>query len=189
MPDALDLLLTRRTIPAIALAEPGPTDADIETMLTAAIRVPDHGKINPWRFVLYRGAALAVIADWLAARYATLNPTADAATLAKARGSFLRAPVVIGVVSRAGPHVKVPEWEQVLSGGAATMNLILAAHAKGFAAQWLTEWYSYDADASAYLGLRPGEKFIGFVHVGTPTEAPVERPRPPAASLLTEWSA
>lgn len=189
MPEALDLILTRRTIPAAALAAPGPTDAQIETLLTAAIRVPDHGKINPWRFILYRGAALARIADTLAARYRALNPQADAAMVDKARGAFLRAPVVIAVVSRAGPHVKVPEWEQVLSGGAATMNLLHAAHAMGFAAQWLTEWYSYDADAAAFLGLGVGEKFIGFVHVGTPTEAPVERPRPAAASLLTEWGA
>jgi nitroreductase len=187
MPDALQLLLTRRTIPALALKEPGPTDAEIETLLTAAIRVPDHGKLTPWRFILIRGEARHRLGAWLEARYATLNPQADAAMRDKARMAFSRAPVVIAVVSTAAPHVKIPEWEQVLSAGASTMTLVHAAHAMGFSAQWLTEWYGYDAEALAYLGVRAGEKLAGFVHIGTPSEPPVERPRPAPSALLSEW--
>ncbi len=121
---------------------------------------------------------------WVAAR----DAVTDADMLDQERGRFTRAPLVIGVVSRAAPHPKIPEWEQVLSAGAVCMNLLHAAHAHGFAAQWLTEWYAFDGEAARRLGLKDGERFAGFVHIGTPNEAPTERPRPVVADLLTSWT-
>ena len=187
MPDALTLLDTRRTIPAVALGEPGPTDDQIRTLIRIAVRVPDHGKLTPWRFVLFRGEARARAGETLAGILLARDPATPEARLAAERTRFTRVPLTIAVVSRAAPHPKIPEWEQVLSAGAATMNLVLGAHALGFAAQWLTEWYSYDAEAAAALGLGDGERFVGFVTVGTPTEAPVDRPRPAYETIVTEW--
>lgn len=187
MTDALDLLLTRRSVPAIALSQPVPSDEQIHSLLTAAIRVPDHGKLTPWRFILYRGSELTAIGDRLVALWLAQHPDADASQIEKERTRFSRSPLVIGIVSKAGPHPKIPEWEQVLSAGASTMNLVTAVHAMGFAAQWLTGWYAYDQEASEFLGLTAGERFAGFVHIGTPKEKPAERPRPSPEDLLTIW--
>jgi nitroreductase len=99
-----------------------------------------------------------------------------------------RAPLVIAVVSRAGAHVKIPEWEQVLSAGAAAMNLVTAAHALGYAATWITEWYAYDARVLAALGLAPNEKIAGFIHIGKPDAPPEDRPRPPLSEIVTWYS-
>ena len=190
VPEALDLLLTRRSVAARMLGEPGPSTGDIRTLITAASRVPDHGKLAPWRFIVYRGPARHAIGARIAAIFAADRPEADAAMLEKEKTRFSDAPVVIGVVSRADPaHPKIPEWEQVLSAGASAMALVTAAHAMGFAAQWLTGWYAYDADALRYLGARDGERLAGFVHVGTPKEPPVERPRPDLDTIVTRWSA
>lgn len=189
MPDALTLLETRRTISTVALTTPGPTDDQIRTLIRIASRVPDHGKLAPWRFILFRGAASAAAGEKLAQLIAARDPATPEDRLAFERNRFTRVPLTIAVVSKAGPHVKIPEWEQVLSAGAATMNLVLAAHALGFAAQWLTEWIAYDAEAGALLGLEDGEKFAGFVTVGTPTTPPVDRPRPAYDDVVTEWQA
>ncbi len=189
MPDALDLLTTRRSISAPFLAEPGPDEETLRTLLTIASRVPDHGKLAPWRFILYRGAARAEAGERLAALLAARDAATDEKRLAEERGRFTRAPLVIGVVSRAAPHVKIPVWEQELSAGAAAMNLVTAAHAAGFAAQWVSEWCAYDAEAATILGLRDGERFAGFVHVGTPTVPPQDRPRPDLADIVSDWTA
>jgi nitroreductase len=189
MPDALTLLETRRTISTVSLRAPGPSDSEIETLIRVAARVPDHGKLAPWRFVLYRGPGMAALGERLAAIFVKRNPSADAARIELERTRFSRAPLVIGVISRAAPHVKIPEWEQVLSAGAATMNLLLAVHALGYAGQWLTDWCAYDAEAAAVLGLKEGERFAGFVSIGTPDVPPVDRPRPAFADIVTEWKA
>jgi nitroreductase len=181
------LLETRRTISAAALAEPGPDKTQIETLIRIASRVPDHGKLAPWRFILYRGEGRARLDAQLAALFLSANPDAPEGRLAQERSRFSRVPLTIGVLSRAAPHAKIPEWEQVLSAGAATMNLVLAAHALGFAAQWLTEWCCYDAAASHLLGAREGERFVGLVQIGTPTVAPVDRPRPDFAGVASDW--
>jgi nitroreductase len=187
MPDALQLLETRRTIAAIALAEPGPDEAQIQTLIRIAARVPDHGKLTPWRFILYRGSARALAGEQLAALYQASNPDAADARIEFERTRFTRVPLTIGVISRAAPHLKIPEWEQVLSAGASAMNLVMAAHALGFAAQWLTEWCCYDADAARILGAREGERFVGLVAIGTPTIPPVDRPRPAFADIASDW--
>jgi len=187
MPDALTLLETRRTISSVALVEPGPDAAEIETLIRIAARVPDHGKLTPWRFILYRGEARARLGERLTAIFQATNPDAPQARIDLERTRFSRVPLTIGVVSRARPHAKIPEWEQVLSAGAAAMNLVLAAHALGFAAQWLTDWCCYDAEAAEVLGARDGERFAGLIAIGTPSVPPVDRPRPAFADIASDW--
>ncbi len=177
MNDTIDLLKRRRSAPPAVMSGPGPSADELETMLTVASRVPDHGKLAPWRFVVFEGAARE-----RAGRIALMlrledTPDLDDKGKAEELGRFARAPLVVAVVSRAAPHVKIPEWEQVLSAGAASMNLIVAARALGFAATWLTEWPAYDARFRAAIGLAEHERIAAFVHIGR--AAPVEdRARP-----------
>jgi nitroreductase len=187
MPDALTLLETRRTISAVSLGEPGPDADQIETLIRIASRVPDHGKLTPWRFILYRGDARARLDAKLLPVFKAAFPEATEARIAQEAKRFASVPLTIGLISRAGPHFKIPEWEQVLSAGAAAMNLVLAAHALGFSAQWLTEWCSYNAEASAILGAKEGERFAGLILIGTPSVAPVDRPRPAFADIASDW--
>lgn len=188
MPEALDLLINRRSIPAVNLGEPGPDESQIRTLLTIAARVPDHGKLAPWRFVLFQGQARVDAGEALCAIRLAQQPGLDAAQQEQERTRLARAPLVVAVVSTAAEHVKIPLWEQELSAGAVCMNLLTAAHAMGFAAQWITEWYAYDAQARDLFGLAEGERIAGFVHIGTPTEPPFERPRPDIDTLTTHWS-
>lgn len=185
--ETLALLGRRRSLPPLALTGPGPTASEIETLLRLASRVPDHGKLAPWRFILFEGEgrerAGAVIADV----YAEQHPEADADRLRLERNRLAHAPLVVGVVSRAAPHVKIPEWEQVLSAGAAAMTLIIAANALGFGATWITEWFAYDAEARRRLGLEAHERFAGFVHIGRPSTVIEDRVRPTLESIVTRF--
>src|SRR5439155_10379397 len=177
MPDALELLKTRRSIKPVELAGPGPSAAEIETLLTIASRVPDHGKIVPWRFIIFEGEARLAAGEAIAAAFSAKYPQAKPEHIEAERIRLARAPLVVAVVSRAAPHVKIPEWEQVLSAGAAAMSLVFAAHALGFAANWITEWYAYDRAVLDALGLAPHEKIAGFIHIGRPALPADERPR------------
>lgn len=188
MSDALNLLLTRRSIPAKNLGAPGPDPETLRTLLTAAARVPDHGKLVPWRFILFQGEAREQAGEHLAGLWKRQNPDADADRLDLERSRFSRTPVVVGVVSCAKQHVKIPEWEQVMSAGAVCMTLLTAAHAAGFSAQWLSEWYALDNEAGKLLGLEGQEKFAGFVHIGTALEPPFERARPDLDAIITHWA-
>jgi nitroreductase len=134
MPDALDLLKTRRSFKAVELSAPGPSAAEIDTLLTVASRVPDHGKLAPWRFIVFEGDARRAAGEPIASAFRAKYPDAKPEQVEAERERLLRAPLVIAVVSRAAPHVKIPEWEQVLSCGAAAMNLVTAAHALGYGA-------------------------------------------------------
>jgi nitroreductase len=185
MPDALDLLKTRRSVKPNELAGPPPSDAEIETMLTIASRVPDHGKLAPWRFIVFAGDARRRAGVAIASAFAAQYADATGEQIADETKRLTRAPLVIAVVSRAAPHVKIPEWEQVLSAGAAAMNLVLAANALGFGTAWITEWYAYDRSVLAALGLTPHEKIVGFIHIGRISEPPQERPRPALADIVT----
>ncbi|MGA0531860.1 nitroreductase family protein [Hansschlegelia sp. KR7-227] len=189
MNETLKLLSTRRSVPAAALAEPGPSENELETMLTIAARVPDHGKLAPWRFVVIEGDARSVLDGRLAALLKDLDPDVAEPRLAAQARQFSQSALVIAVVSRAGPHVKIPLWEQELSAGAVCMNLSLAANALGYGAQWVTGWAAYEPRALAILGLDPSEKVAGFVHIGTPTERWPDRPRPALADVVTRWGA
>ena len=188
MPDALELLKTRRSIKPVELTGPAPSAAEIETLLTIASRVPDHGKLVPWRFIIFEGEAREAAGDAIAAAFCAKYPQASHEHVAAERSRLARAPLVIAVVSRAAPHVKIPEWEQVLSAGAAAMSLVLAAHALGYGANWITEWYAYDRRVLDALGLTDNEKVAGFVHIGTPKHAPEDRPRPALAEIATRFA-
>jgi nitroreductase len=185
----LALLRTRRSASAKAMGEPGPSGAELDQLIAIATRVPDHGKLAPWRFIVFEGSARARFGEILARRYRALHPGMSEATIDFERARFLRAPVIVGVVSRAGPHPKIPEWEQVLSSGAVCQTLLIAAIAMGYGAQWITEWCAYDAEIAKVLGLAPHERISGFLYLGTATEPALERERPDAAKLVTRWSA
>jgi nitroreductase len=189
MPDAIKLLTTRRSFKPIELSGPAPSPAEIDTLLTVASRVPDHGKLTPWRFIVFEGAARQKAGDAIAAAFKVKYPDAKPEQVEAERARLMRAPLVVAVVSRAGPHVKIPEWEQVLSAGAAAMNLVLAAHALGYGASWITEWYAYDRSVLDALGLGPNERIAGFVHIGRPPGVPEDRPRPPLHEIMTRFSA
>jgi nitroreductase len=188
MADALELLKTRRSIKPVELAGPAPSAAEIATLLTIASRVPDHGKLVPWRFIIFEGEARLAAGDAIVAAFCAKYPQAKPEHIEAERTRLARAPLVIAVVSRAAPHVKIPEWEQVLSAGAAAMSLVLAAHALGYAASWITEWYAYDSSVLTELGLEEHERIAGFVHIGRPSAAPEDRPRPPLEAIATHFA-
>ncbi|MEA2951064.1 MAG: hypothetical protein QOJ96_584 [Alphaproteobacteria bacterium] len=189
MPDALELLKTRRSVKPMELAGPGPSPAEIDTILTIASRVPDHGKLVPWRFILFEGESRFAIGEKIAAAFRAEHPEATPEQIEFERRRLARAPLVIAVVSRAGAHVKIPEWEQVLSAGAAAMSLVFAGHALGYAASWITEWYAYDRRVLDALGLAAQERIAGFVHIGRPARPPEDRPRPPLNQVVTRYEA
>lgn len=185
MNDAIQLLKTRRSVAPHLLTEPGPRPDELDTLLTIAARVPDHGRLTPWRFVVIEGEARRRIGQAIAAAFKADQPDADETRIAPERDRLARAPLVVAVVSRAQPHVKIPEWEQILSAGAVCMSLVMAANAIGYATSWLTEWYAYDRRVLDALGLDPDERVAGFVHIGRPAETPLERPRPDIAMIVT----
>lgn len=175
-------LARRRSAPAQSLTAPGPSQADVERILLLGSRTPDHGKLFPWRFVVMGPASRADLARALAPRAARQpDPGKAAKTLTK----LTAPPLTILVLSVPVLGHKVPEWEQQLSAGAVCMNLEHAANALGFAASWITDWYSYDPEALALYGVRAGERVAGFIHIGTLAEPALERPRPDVAALTT----
>ena len=189
MPNAIDLLKSRRSVKPIELNGPGPTAAELATLLTVASRVPDHGKLTPWRFIVFEGDARLTAGEKIAEAFRANRPDATADQVEYERKRLARAPLVVAVVSRAGAHIKIPEWEQVLSAGAATTSLVFAAHALGFAASWLTEWYAYDRRVLEALGVKPQERIAGFVHIGRPGKPSEDRPRPPLDEIVTRYGA
>ena len=189
MPDALELLKTRKSISAKFLGPPAPGKAELDEMFAIAARVPDHGKLTPWRFIVFEGEARNAAGAALADLFRQQHPDATATQLEDERRRLAQAPLVVAVVSKAAPHPKIPEWEQVLSAGNAAMNLVLAAHAMGYAANWTTGWIAYDPAAGKVLGLGPGERFVAIIHIGKSTVPAVDRPRPAVADIVTYWHA
>jgi nitroreductase len=187
MPEALQLLKTRRSIKPIELTGPPPTREEIDGLLAIASRVPDHGKLAPWRFIVFEGDARKAAGEKIAAVFAAAHPDATADQLAFERNRLARAPLVIAVVSRSAPHAKIPEWEQQLSAGASSMSLVIAAHAMGFGASWITEWYAYDRQVLNALGVAPNERIAAFVHIGRPAKPPEDRDRPKLADIVSYY--
>lgn len=185
---AIELLLNRCSAPVQELKEPAPSDEEIRTILTAASRVPDHGRLAPWRFIIFRGEARELVGEKLVELALKREPDLSEARQEQERTRFSRAPLVIGVVSVPREHPKVPQWEMFLSGGAAAMNLVLAANALGYSTNWITNWYSDDEEGRRILGLAPEERVVGFVHIGTFSGQPQQRPRPNLDSLVSEYS-
>ena len=171
------------------LTEPGPSAAQLDTILTAAARVPDHKKLVPWRFIVFEGDARAAFGRvLLKAVLGEEKETPSAARLELERTRLLRAPTVIAVISHVTPNSAAPEWEQILSCGAACFNLCLAANALGFGTCWITEWYAYSAAVNAALKLAPGERTAGFVYIGTASQQQPDRDRPALAQIVTRWT-
>ena len=177
-PSISDFLLERRSVSEKDMCEPGPNEEQLDIILRAAHRVPDHGKIGPWRFVIFQGDAREAFGDQLARKFAKKQEDASKKQIEFERERFMRAPLIIAVVSSPVNHPNVPEWEQVLSAGAACQNVVLAAHALGFGAQWLTEWYAYDKRIAKKLSLTSEEKIAGFIYIGSYENKPSERTRP-----------
>lgn len=187
-PAVLDFMLSRNSAPIPELKEPAPNDEQIATLIRAASRVPDHGRLAPWRFILYRGAAREEIGRKLDALAEKREGPLTEGRRNQELTRFSRAPLVIGVISSPKENPKIPQWEMFLSGGAAAMSLVLAANALGFGTNWITNWYSDVEEGRALLGLAPHERVVGFVHIGSyPGPAP-ERPRPDPASLYADYS-
>ena len=183
-PETLAFLARRRSASAMNLAAPAPGDDELSTILTLAARVPDHGKLNPWRFVVLRGEAKAQFVERLDAIAAARADASKArAKLAKIRVP----PLTVAVVSRLVPG-EIPEWEQRLSAGSVCTMMIVAAQAMGYGANWITDWYAYDADAGRLLGLTEGEQVAGYVHIGRCAEPSMERVRPDMASIVSDWT-
>jgi len=188
--ETLELLLTRRSVKAMMLAEPGPTPDQLTTILTVAARVPDHKKLVPWRFIVFEGEARANFGRVLIeACAAEEKEPPSAARLEIERTRLLRAPTVVAVISSATPNPGAPEWEQVLSCGAACQNLCLAANAMGFGTCWITEWYAYSSGVRSALDLAGNEKVAGFIYIGTATDRQPDRERPDLAKITSRWTA
>jgi nitroreductase len=184
-PQTLAFLARRRSAAALTLAAPGPTDEELRRLLRLAARAPDHGKLSPWRFTVLRGEAKARFVRRLE-KIAAARP--DAVKAAAKLGKIRLPPLTVAVVSRY-VEGEIPEWEQRLSAGAVCILLVLAAQAMGYGANWITDWYAYDEAAGRLLRLSAGERVAGFVHIGTPAEAPLERVRPDAEALTSFWKA
>ena len=176
-PELVETLLKRRSASAKKMDGPCPPDTDIETTLQAAMLEPDHVNLFPWGFILFKGEDRAAFGEILKSAWAKRDPNATPEKLADEAKRFLRAPLVIAVISRPREST-IPVWEQQLSAGAACYNLCLAANALGYGANWLTEWYAFDGNVREALKLDKQDTVAGFIYIGTPTEAPEERTRP-----------
>lgn len=183
----LDHFLTRRSVVANKLIEPGPSDEDLNLILQIGARVPDHKKLEPWRFVVFRGEARRKFGDVLCDALQAEEGELGEKRLDLERNRFMRAPIVIAVITSFNYDRGVPEWEQILSSGAVCQNLLHGASALGFSAQWITEWYSYNTYVQEALGIEEDERIAGFVYIGSTSEPPTERNRPDLNEIVTEW--
>ena len=185
----LDFLLTRRSSRPAMLSDPGPSVDELNTILTAAARVPDHKKVVPWRFVVFQGEARRAFGEHLATVLEKEDAEAPSDVRLQAeRDRFMRAPVVVAVISRINRERGVPEIEQVLSSGAACFNLCLAANALGYGTSWITEWYAFSEGVRSVLDLSENEQIAGFVYVGTASEKQDDRDRPALSEIVQHWS-
>lgn len=175
--ETLDLLALRRSTLAREMKGPGPSAEEIDDLIRIAARVPDHGKLGPWRFIVFEGDGRLRFGDALAEIFTASEPAADDERIEFERQRLMRAPTVICIVSKVTDHPKAPDWEQILCAGAACQTMLIGASAMGFAAQWITEWYAYDKDVDKVLGLEDGERVAGYMYLGTAKSQPTERRR------------
>lgn len=185
-PKALDLLLSRRSGSAKAMTDPGPTPTELDAILRAAARVPDHGKLFPWRFIVFEGEARVRAGQLLVDALAATEKMTDERSASESV-RLMRAPVVVAVISRVREAIAIPEWEQILSAGAVCQNMLIAAHALGYVANWLTEWYAYHPTVKDGLGLKAGERVAGFVYIGSSAVTLEERPRPDMTKIVSYY--
>jgi nitroreductase len=182
-PEVLRFLALRRSASAMTLTEPAPSAAELDQLLRLATRVPDHGKLAPWRFAILEGEGKARFAARLEAIATGRGDNQAAAKLAKLKTP----PLCLAVISAPKLEAPIPEWEQRLSAGAVCTTLLYATLAMGYGANWITDWYAYDAEANTVLGLAGPERVASFMLIGTPREPPLERERPDVAPLVTRW--
>ncbi len=182
-PAAISLLLSRRSGSAKTMGEPGPSKEQLTRILQAGGRAPDHGKLFPWRFIVFEGKGREKFGALLAAVLEAEGERPQ--QIEEESRRFLRAPIVIGVVSSAREMHKIPVWEQELSAGAVCQNILIATHALGFVGNWITEWYAYHPVVKEKLGLKPGERMAGFIYIGTATAPLEERPRPEMDKIVS----
>jgi nitroreductase len=183
-----EFLAARRSVKPDRLAAPGPTPEELRQILTVGTRVPDHKKLAPWRFIVFEGEGRAAAGEIFAkACEKEEREPPSKIRLETERGRFLRAPLVLAVVSSVKPKAGTPEWEQVLSAGATCFNICLASNALGFGTSWITEWIAYSATVRDALGLKEDERIAGFIYIGRPMEKPDERERPDIAKLVSHW--
>ena len=173
----IDLLLNRRSLVASKLIDPGPNKEELNLILRCAIRVPDHGKLAPWRIKVFEGAAKEDLGRKCGDIFKKNNPDASPAQLIAEYERPSRAPLLL-VVSTKLQEARIPKWEQILSGGAVCQNVLVAATALGYHSQWLSEWPNYDKEVKAVSGLEENDEFLGFIYIGSAEEKPSERKRP-----------
>ena len=184
---SLDFLNRRLSVPSRQLGAPAPTPEQLDALLAASLRAPDHGKLMPARLLLIRGETRAKLGERLATIHRGIEPNAPEAAFEKDRERYNFAPLIVCVIARVDEqHPKVPAQEQILSAGCVAYNLLLGAQALGYGAQWLTGWAAYDREAAALLGLAESERVIGFVHIGTVQKPANEGPRPVLADVVSE---
>lgn len=183
-----DVLFRRRSVPTRLLGAPGPSADELELLFAAAIRVPDHTALAPWRLITLQGEAKLRFGERIAAMAIEKNPALSEDKRAKDRLRYTYAPLVVAVVARLHDNPKVPQQEQLLSAGCVAYNLLLGAQALGYGAQWITGWAAYDRDVATLLGLAEDERVIGFVHIGTPQGEVPERKRPRLAEIVSAWN-
>lgn len=185
----LSLLHSRKSASVKAMGGPGPTPEQLAEILACGVRVPDHGKLTPWRFIVFEGAAREHFGEALKARWQALHPEHGEGTLGSISAMLLRAPVAVAVISTAAEHPKIPVWEQQLSAGAVCQTMLLAATALGLGCQWNTDWMCYDPAMKQVMGLKAAEQVAGIIYLGTSTVTLEDRPRPGPESLTTRWAA
>lgn len=185
--DTITLLRLRRSTAADLMTAPGPNADQLNTILEIAARAPDHRRVCPYRFVVFEGEARGRAGDVLAEAFVTNEPEASADRVESERRRFMRAPVVVAVISVVDTGHRTPKWEQILTAGAVCQNMLIAANAHGFAAQWITEWYAYNPQVLDCFGVSRGEKIAGFIYIGTAKQPPLERRRPVLSNIVSYY--
>ena len=186
----IELITTRRSVVAANMTDPGPNDEDLDTIIAAGVRVPDHGRVGPWRIQVIRKEAQAKLGELYGKLFKEDNPDAPDDLVDFNRQRPSRSPILLAITFHPDPerYVKVPNSEQILSCGALCQNILNGAHALGYVAQWITEWPAYHAEVKKALGHDPATEIVGFIHIGSATEAPQERKRVGAESVVSEWT-
>lgn len=185
--ETIELLRYRRSTLADMMTAPGPSPDELQSILAIGARISDHRRVYPFRFIIFDGEGRARAGEIIARAFAAADPLAGEDRVAVERNRFLRAPVVVGVVSAVDRAHKTPEWEQLMTVGAVCQNMLIAASAHGFAGQWITEWYAYDRAVLDGFGLAPSERIAGFIYLGTAKEEPRERQRPDLQTLISRF--
>ena len=184
-----NFLLKRRSVTAKTMLASDVTNEDLDIIISSGLRVPDHGALSPWKIIVFKGKSRETFGKlFLGKRFKELNPSASKDDVIYEEKRFLRAGVVICVISSPVEHKKIPVWEMQLSSAAVCQNLLISAQSLGYAAQWLTEWYTYDEVILKELGVSQRDKISGFIYIGKKNEEPKDRIRPEKEKIVSYWN-